>query len=88
MTCDDCVSTQMELREANDRLRSLQAIIDKRDEHREEIKEIARNAEALMDEARRALAEARDQMAKVRERNNETREMLERLRTYETGKFQ
>ena len=66
----------------------MQAIIDKRDEHREEVKEIARNAEALMDEARRALAEARDQMAKVRERNNETREMLERLRTYETGKFQ
>lgn len=82
MTCEDCVIVMAELHDAKAQVRHLQAIVDKRDEHRAEVERIARGAEVMMDEAREAMAEARALMAHVKERNEETRQMLERVRAH------
>ena len=83
MACDDCSRLQMELSEARLKILELDRMVSLLRDGRAET--MALNAESAdhVAKARRSLAEARVIIDAAREQNQRTKELLERLRTYE-----
>lgn len=83
MACDDCSRLQMELSEARVKILELDSVITRLRDGREETMALNKASVEHIAKARQSLAEARVIIDAAREQNQQTKELLERLRTYE-----
>lgn len=83
MACDDCSRLQMELSEARLKILELDRTISLLRDGRAETIALNRASADHIAKARQSLAEARVIIDAAREQNQRTKELLERLRTYE-----
>lgn len=87
MACDDCSRLQMELSEARLKVVQLESVVAGFRESRAETIALNKSTVDHIAKARQSLAEARVIIDAAREQNQRTKEMLERLRTYETERI-
>lgn len=87
MACDHCTRLQMDLSEARLKILHLESVVTSLKESRTETIALNKSTADHIAKARQSLAEARVIIDAAREQNQRTKEMLERLRTYETERI-